>query len=130
MLNEKKNHFKKKLDYTQKQIWEIEFKIATSRSLREEIRQERDRNVEALNQVEEKIKATDKKDKELIERLEKDKKTFEDNIARFEKQMSMVDAEINGVEPTPETNGTQGLIHHLDSLISLREMVKRYIKTL
>lgn len=127
MLNIKKKHFKDKLAYTQKQIWEIEFKINTSRKVREDVRVSRDRCVEAYNQIENRLKEVKGEEKK---KLEEEQVKIKDDQLRFEAQMDMIDREVYGVQPTKETQGQQGLQDHLDSLISLREMVKDYIKTL
>lgn len=127
LINPQKAHFKEKLEYTNKQIWEIEFKINTSRKIREDIRLARDRIASGLQSLEESAKlAQGDEKKKLEDKLKEEKET----LKRYEAQMDLVDREIVGVEPTEENPGQQGLQHHLESHIELREMVKEYIKTL
>ena len=128
LINPAKAHFKDKLDYTNKQIWEIEFKINTSRKVREDIRLSRDRVASGLQTLEEQAKLAHGDEKKKLEaKLKEEKET----LKRFEAQMDLVDREVVGVEPSEENpQGQQGLNHHLESHIELREMVKEYIKTL
>lgn len=128
MFNTKKRFFKNKVKEVNKYIWDLEFKIEKSRQVREGIRLDRDKAVETVIQLETQLKNTT--DSKLKESLEAQKKHNEENIPRYEAQMKMIDAEINGGQPTEENPAGIGIIERIKSFIELREMYKDYAKKL
>ena len=111
----KKQFFKNKEKQVQYSIWELEFKIKKSRDIREEVRQQRDVAVETLAVLE-------KEEKKDEARLAKQK----DDISRYERQMQMLDNEINGVPAEGENPGQNGLLDTLRSYAELKNMYKEY----
>src|SRR4051812_46467582 len=94
IFDAKYRFFKKKISDVQKTIWEREFKVTKSRQVREGVRQDRDRAIEAVHQITEAIKTN--KDVATREVAEKEKGALEDNVKRYEAQMAMIDKQING----------------------------------
>lgn len=129
MFNAKKSFFKKKLVDCQKVIWELEFKIAKSRQLREGIRQDREFAVENVAQIEARLKQKDIS-KEEKEQLETSLAIHKDNVQRYERQITMVDNEINGIPANGEDPGQEGIKDRIAGYAELREMYKSYLKTL
>jgi hypothetical protein len=122
IFNAKYRFFKKKISDVQKTIWEREFKVVKSRQVREGVRQDRDRAIEALNSMK------NQKDVATKEVAEKEQAAFEDNIKRYEAQMAMIDKQINGYTAKNENEeSVVGLLEEIRSYIELREMYKQYI---
>ena len=124
----KKQFFKKKLKEIDYATWDLEFKINKSRQVREGVRLDRDRAVEAIARVTVAIEGT--KDKEEKKKLQADLQVLEENKARYEAQMKMVDEQIEGVTATEQTPGQTGLLEVVRSHVELKSMVKDYIKEL
>jgi hypothetical protein len=122
-MKTKKQFFIEKIDRVQYETWEIEFKVAKSRQIREGVRQDRDRAVEALNNVDAALKGNPK-DKNLLD----EKAAFEDKIRRYEAQMDMVDKQINGYQGDETHEPVIGLMEQLASLAELKSMYKDYVK--
>lgn len=113
----------------QRQIWDFEFKKHSTLELREQIRIDRDRQMEQLDALSLEIEKSHKADtkKELENRLSQAKET----VGRFESQMKMLDEEVNGVPfKSPEEPGRQGINDTLGSLAETKKMVENYLKTL
>lgn len=125
MFNKKKNFFKDKIDLVTKNIWELEFKTAKSRQIREGVRLDRDRAIESIINIDNAIKANPKD-----ENLPKQKAQFEENIKRYEAQMLMIDKQINGFAGTETEEPVIGIMEQLKSLAELRVMYRDYIKSL
>lgn len=125
ILNQKYRFFKRKVEATQKAIWDLEFTIAKSRQVREGVRQDRDRTIEAISQIETTIKGTEKKEDK--EKLEVELKTLQENATRYEAQMKMIDEQIEGGWVTDENPAGIGIKERMASLASLREMYKDYL---
>ena len=129
MFNKKVKFFKEKLKRIEKSIWDLEFKLTESRKVREGIRLDRDRIVETQGLMNTKLE-----DKTLTEeartKLEQDLTKAKDTQTRFERQMQMLDNELNGKIATETEDGIQGVNYQIESLVSLREMTKNYIKKL
>jgi septal ring factor EnvC (AmiA/AmiB activator) len=118
----KKQFFKKKIERVQYDTWELEFKLAKSRYIREGVRQDRDRAIEALNNIEAALKAepTDRK------KVEAERDALLENVKRYEAQMDMIDKQINGYEGDDTHEPVIGLIEQLASLAELKSMYKSY----
>lgn len=134
-LNKKKKFFKAKIEEVTKTIWELEFKIAKSRQIREGVRQDRDRAVENKGHVVERLK--NEKDKEKIKELEEQVKLNEENIKRYEAQMKMIDDQIQGSDqqnPSDEypdgVPAVVGILEKIKSFTELRIMYQEYLKQL
>lgn len=114
--------FYKKTKDHQVAIWELEFKIAKSRQLREGVRQDRDRAVESVNRL--KAVIEQEKDKAVKAQLEEQSKAHQENADRFEKQMALIDGQING------TTDESGILERLKSVVELRNMTFDYMSKL
>lgn len=120
--------FKHKIDAVQEAIWEQDFKVSKSKQIREGIREDRERAIEAVQKVTAAIHA--EKDKSEKSALEKEKEAFTDNVKRYEGQMKMIDEQINGVPAKGEDPGIEGIKDRIKALAELREMYKQYIASL
>lgn len=129
ILNKKYWFFKKKISDVTKSIWEIEFKINKSRQMRESIRQDRDKMVEYVMQVETAIKGSEN-DPEAIERYTKELEGAKSNIGKYEGQMKMLDDQIVGIPANGEDPGENGLSDTVKGLLELRLMYREYIKSM
>ncbi len=128
MLNKKKKFFKNKIESVEKAIWDIEFKIAKSRQVREGVRQDRDRSIEAIAKIEAAIKGTE--DKDIKKKLEEELAAITSNKSRYESQMQMIDDEINGGKPSEVNPSGAGLIETIAGYNELRLMIQDYITKL
>lgn len=126
ILNSKYRYFRRKVTDVTHSMWELEFKIAKSRQVREGIRQDRDRAVESVHQITEALKTAKKEDKE---KYEADKVAHEENTKRYEAQMKMIDDEINGGTPTEGNPSGIGIMERLKSYAELRNMYVEYAKS-
>ncbi len=124
MFNRKKRFFKKKVNDVQASIWEFEFKVSKSRQVREGVRLDRDRAVEAIARVESAIEGAEKEKKEG---LEKEMAYLNDNVRRYEAQMKMIDDQINGIPANGEDPGEQGILETIKGLVELKSMYQDYI---
>lgn len=128
IFNRKYWFFKSKIKRVTYQIWELEFKISKSRQVREGVRQDRDRAIEASQQVTAQVQgATDTTSAEfanLVHMLE----TSSDNVKRYEAQMKMVDDQINGSNGDETHEPIIGIVEQIKSLVELKEMYKQYLK--
>lgn len=127
-------HFKQKYEGTQKMIWDLTFKRFKTRELREEIRQEYDNRKSQLYSVEEKIKVlpiergkwTDEQ-----KRLDDQVVLFKKDVERLESQLKQLDIEVEGATPTNEyPEGVVGITQQIDSLVTLRGLLKEWRKQL
>lgn len=133
---EKKQHFYSKLKQARGQAWEMEFKKFQTMELMELIRLDRDKAKEAADacRVESEREHKPETKAELLQ-----KKTIaEDNAERYEKQIVMLQNEVNGVaynpgdpekgiEPNP---GQQGLNDTIAAIGEITKMFVLYLKTL
>lgn len=119
--------FKNKIRNVQATIWETEFKISKSRQVREGVRQDRDRAMEALNQIDAQLKGT-VIDAARREQGEKDKVVLTENVKRFEAQMKMVDTQINGAVGSETQEAVIGLLEQVKSYVELMSMYKAYLR--
>lgn len=124
IFNKKYKYFKSKFEQVQREIWNLDFKIAKSRQVREGIRQDRDHALNSLNAIETALK--EKKTPEL----EKDKASLEDNVKRYEAQMKMIDEQIEGGFVSDENPAGIGIKEQMKSLAELRNMYEDYLKKL
>ncbi len=122
----KKSYFKAKLKTLTRQMWELEFKIDKTLQVREGIRQDRDKILDAQHKIEAALKANP-----TDEALLKEKAMIDDNILRYERQMKMLDDEIHGVQATSvEEPGKEGINDTLATLAELKKMTEQYINYL
>lgn len=128
MFNRKARFFKDKIDAVEKTGWEVEFKIAKARQVREGVRQDRDREVEALMNLNKAVEG--EKDKEAKKQLQDRAAVVTENVTRFEKQMKMIDDQINGVVGSETQEMQIGLLEQLQSYAELKLMYQDYIKNL
>lgn len=117
----KKSFFKKKITSVTKQIWDYEFKVEKTLQIREGIRQDRDRLLDAKQKIEAALKATPD-DKDKIAEFEK----IVDTIKRYEAQMKMLDDQIAGGVPSEDNPAGQGINEIISSLAELRRMYSDY----
>ena len=123
----KKNHYRQKLEGTEKLIWDLEFKLFKTQEVREDIRKEYDTQKSRLASIEETIKNW-KGDKAEKARHEDTKVLVERDIQRFEAQMKQLDIEMYGSTKTNEyPDGAKGIKDDIDSLRELTGMLKDWI---
>lgn len=118
MFNKKKKHFKRKLFDVERAMWDLEFKMGQAGELREKIRLDRDAQVIRVTALEGK--------KESEEELAKVKELVE----RYEKQMKMIDDQVNGGTPAEDDPTGEGIVGKIARLHELKVMLTNYIKTL
>lgn len=123
----KKQFFKDKITNVTYNIWDLEFKVAKSRQVREGVRQDRDRAIETVASLEARLK-TEKK--EEAEKTKAEIAATQDNVKRYEAQMLMIDKQINGFSGTENEEPVIGILEQLKSLAELREMYKSHIASL
>lgn len=116
--------FSKKIQNVQATIWEFDFKVLKSQQIREGVRQDRERAVEALQQIEAQLKGAPTPE------LEKQKEGLLANIARYEKQMQMIDRQVQGYVGSDTEEPVIGILEEIGSLSELREMYKHYLTTI
>ena len=127
--NKKKAHFVQKLVAVERTIWDLEFKIAKSRQVREGVRQDRERALQGIEAISAQLNGTVSTEEK--EKMETEKANMVDMATRFEKQMQMIDTEINGQAPTEDMpQGVQGIMEQIAGFVSLKEMYTDYIKTI
>lgn len=134
IFNWKYRLFIKKIWDVRQSIAEFEFKVAKSRGLRESVRLERDRAIEALQVVENKLKLhmgmTAENFTQSNEMLEKEKAGLTNQVQRFEVQMKMIDEQINGIVANGENEGQMGILDTIQGLVELKGMYKSYLQQL
>lgn len=118
MFNKKKKHFTQKLFDIERTMWDLEFKKQQAGELREKIRLDRDAQVNSKAMLE----AQKDKEEEL--------KKVEDLIERYEKQMKMIDDQVNGGQPAEDDPTGEGIVGRIARLHELKIMLTNYIKTL
>lgn len=128
MFNTKKRFFKEKIDAVTKTIWEMEFKLSKSRQIREGVRLDRDKAMEAINNIVIVLEKENNEDKK--EQYKKEKANFEENIKRYEKQMEMLDKQINGFIGDETHEPIVGIIEQIKSYTELRLMYQQHIDSL
>lgn len=122
--NRKYRVFCRKIKDSDVAIWECDFKIAKSRYMRESARMERDKAMDAIHNVENALKGVSNKQER--EKMEKDKEMAQDLVKKYEKQMEMIDGQIEGVQASETTLAQPGLKEVLENLVELRSMYKDY----
>lgn len=125
LFNPKYRFFARKIKSVTKQIWDYEFKVEKTMQVKEGIRQDRDRMLDAKHKVEVALKATPD-DKNLMSEFEK----IVDTIKRYELQMNMLDKQIDGVPAQGDNPGEEGVADIISSLAELRSMYKAYLSKL
>lgn len=125
MFNTKKEFFKDKIKSVQCTIWEVEFKINKSRQVREGVRLDRDRAKEAINNIDAGLPS--QKDEKAKAQMESDKAGLQENVSRYEKQMKMIDDQINGFQGDETHEPIVGLLEQLKSYTELMLMYKDWL---
>jgi hypothetical protein len=117
----KKKYFKKRLDDSQKMLWDYEFKQFKAKELRESLRKEHDRVAETIDayktQIENKANTP-----ETIKTFEEKLKGASSDLDNLKLQIIRQDEEI-GVG----NNEAPGLQSMIDGLHELRKMIQDYI---
>ena len=133
ITNKKYRFFKAKIGEVNKTIWELDFKIAKSRQIREGVRQDRDRAVENKLHIVERLK--NEKDKEKIKELEVEVAKNEENVKRYEAQMKMIDDQIQGADQQSPSDeypdgipAVVGILEKIKSFTELKLMYQEYLK--
>ena len=124
ITNRQYRYFSRKVRDVQNSIWEYSFKVSKSRAIREGIRMDRDRAMQAAANVEDALKTApaDKK-----EDLEKSLAGNKENATRYEAQMKMIDDQINGGAATQDNPAGIGILEQIKSLTELRLMYIDYL---
>ncbi len=134
LFNSRYRFFIKKIRSVQRTIWDNEFKIAKTRQVREGVRQDRDKTVEALQQIEVMLKSHEEGKAVLVDevlaKIKEDQAKIADDKQRYERQMIMLDREIYGAPAQGEDPGQQGVVDTLKALTELREMYSDYANKL
>lgn len=120
----KRWHLKRKMEMTQKKIWDLEFLREKMRSVREGFRVEYDRIKEMLDAAERRIKQEREKedpDRTIIESMERMKDRFEPDMKQLEEQMGSIDKQIEGEGGINE--GIEGFVTVLGLLKEYRKKV-------
>lgn len=125
LTSKKYRFFAKKVRDVQYNIWDLDFKVAKSRQVREGVRQDRDRCIEAVQNIETKIKEA--KEGDDIQKLTAERDGIADNARRFEAQMKMIDDQIQGVPAEGTNPGQQGINDTIRSLAELRNMYREHM---
>lgn len=134
--NPKRKHFEKKLAGIQAQIFDKEFQKHQAIQIREEVRLDRDRALEAVDAFETELKKEGHQPNTISELTAK-RDEAKANADRFTAQMKMVDEQVEGVAYVPanaekgtaEVIGQQGINDTISSLNEVRKMVVSYLKT-
>lgn len=124
----KQKLFLRKIDDVQIAIWELDFKIAKSRMIREGVRQDRERAIEGIQRVDTALAVETTEERKKA--LEAEKVRLEENVGRFEKQMAMVDKQINGFLGNETEEPVIGMVEQIASYAELREMYKEHLNTI
>lgn len=127
LTNAQYRYFYKKINDVQRSIWEYEFKVAKSRQIREGVRTDRDRAMQAIANLEDMLKTAPEEKKE---QLNKDLAANKDNVARYEAQMKMIDDQINGGAVTDANPAGIGILEQIKSLTELKLMYQDYCSRL
>lgn len=124
LFNKKYRFFQKKVSDVQKSLWELEFKVAKARAMREESRQGRDRTVEQVGNLTKTLNALTPEEKEQAVTLQTEIDNATAAIKSYEAQMQMVDDQVNGLRGEEPITG---LLEHMDGLANLRELYKEHL---
>lgn len=125
-----KEHFKSKLEGTQKMIWDLEFKRFKTREVREDVRREYDNKMQNLAAAQETLKNWPKDgDKAEKARIDDHIVLLERDIERHKAQMDELDIEVAGSKPTKDLpDGHMGIDQQLESLRQVRAMLEDWIE--
>ena len=116
-----KRWFKRKLIVTRKMVLDFKFKKFETQVVREGIRKDYDQVKAKLDALKE--KKDSKYDDEKI-RLTAD-------VERYEKQLTALDMEVNGADPSVENpDGYNGITQHIEKTHQIERILKEYIKEL
>lgn len=128
----KKEHFKSKLEGTQKMVWDLEFKKFKTAEIREDVRKEYDYMQSRIDTINKSIQDFPKnKDKAERARLEDDKVRAERDLGRLKGQIEHLDLDIKGSKPTNQyPDGVSGIEDQINSISELTKMLKNWIKKL
>lgn len=124
-MKSKKQFFKDKIERVTYEIWDCEFKVSKTRQIREEVRRTRDNTVEGIKLTTARLE--NETDEELKKKTQEELSVLVDDKARFERQMEMLDNQVNGFIGDETHEPVIGVIEQIGSLTELREMYKSYI---
>lgn len=127
--NSKKSHYKNKLKGTTKMRWDLEFKVAKTEQIREEVRKEYDYMKSRVSTIEESL--NNEKDEAQKANINDKKVVAEKDAERLLKQIQALDIEVNGTKPCEQyRDGVTGIVDQIASFKELEGMLKKYIKAL
>jgi hypothetical protein len=117
-----------KLEQTDTQIMEKEIQKFSALEMRESIRLDRDKSSEACDALEAEAKRDHKEG--TTETLTAKLKDMREDVVRYERQMQMLDDEVNGLPyQSPENPGKQGINDIIASLNEARKMFVSYLES-
>lgn len=128
----RKRHFITRLRNIEVSIWDKEYLKHQAREIREGVRLDRDRALEAADAL--KIEVAKDHAPETKKELEDRLAHQIDNAQRFEAQIKMLDEQVEGRPYSPASEGkeadpgVQGINDTLGSLAEMRKMLTSYLK--
>lgn len=123
LTNRKYRSLYNRMKAAEADIWGFEFQLFRVRNFRETIRQERERNVELLSLLEQKMEGAGKDEKD---ELQKQKTQVEAIVKNLEGALQRKDAEINGYHG--EDGFHAGILETIAGLTDMVQEYKRFIK--
>lgn len=120
--NDKRNHFKMRLEQVQAQIWDLEFLREKLRKLREGIRKEYDRLKEKTEIMKNQLAGTS--DENVKKQIQAEIDRFAPDLEQLLKQIGGLDAQIE------QENNPQSVVSKIAALNTTRAMLKAYMNSL
>ena len=110
-------------------MWDLSFKLFKVRELREERRKQHDRSVEALDQIETRLKnpANTKEETESLTKAREEQEKYQKHIIG---QIDALDTEINGQEASETQEKYNGILQQIEAHRELLNMYGDYMKRL
>lgn len=127
MFNQRKKHFKKRLESLNAGLYDLEFHLSKLRKLKEGIREQYDKVNEQVMLASAQLKNEQEKpepNKEAIESLERIVASRKEDLDKLTKQMEGLDSEIEGPE------NPKNIVNQMDAIHTLQEMMEEHIKSL
>ena len=124
LKGKEKKHLLNKLAATWRMIWDLEFMKFQRQTLREEIRQQRDRVYESIDALTKSLDSREDKESDTYKVLQSELSKKENALQELEGQIRLLDMEISGdngpeLEPSIQVK--------INSAHDLLEMLKAYI---
>lgn len=121
----KKRHFKSRMEQTTRSVWDMEFRRAQLKEMREDIRHQYDRTNENVQGAQarletEKSKPKDQRDVKLMEQLENTVEKYGPDLEHLKTQLEGLSNEIEN-QDNPES-----LTQKIEALRTVNEMMERY----